>query len=154
MISKTCCFTGHRDIPQNEVDYLNRRLYEEIEKLVKIGVLYYGSGGARGFDLISANVVIELKKKYPMIRLVMVLPCPEQTQNWNLQDKTEYKRILESADKVKFLSDKYYEGCMLTRNRHLVNNSMYVICYKSKEHGGTAYTVDYAKRKNRMIIEI
>ena len=154
MKSKTCCFTGHRDIPYNEVDYLNRRLYEEIEKLVKIGVIYYGSGGARGFDLMSANVVVELKKKYPQIRLIMVLPCPKQTRNWNFQNKSEYKRILESADKIKLLSDKYSEGCMLTRNRHLVDNSLYVICYKRKNKGGTAYTVDYAKRNNKVIIEI
>lgn len=154
VINKTCCFTGHRDIPQNEVDYLYRRLYEEIEKLIKLGVVNYGSGGARGFDLLAANVVLELKNKYPEIRLIMVLPCSRQTQNWNYQDKSDYDRIIKAADKIRILSNNYYEGCMLTRTRHLVDNSLYVICYKRKHKGGTAYTVDYARRKHRVIIEI
>ena len=154
MKSKTCCFTGHRCIPQNETDYLYRRLYEEIEKLIKLGVIYYGSGGARGFDLLCANVVIDLKKKYPLVRLIMVVPCPEQAEKWSYQDKSDYDRIIKAADKVRLLSDCYYKGCMLARNRHLVDNSLYVICYKRKNNGGTAYTVDYAKSKNKVIVEI
>ena len=154
MIKQTCCFTGHRDIPQSEYEYIESRLYEEAEKLIKSGVMYFGSGGARGFDLLSAQVIIALKKKYPDIRLILIIPCPEQTKYWRLQDQIKYEQVKQSADKIRILSDKYYEGCMLARNRYIVDNSLYVICYKRKNTGGTAYTVDYAKRKCKVIVEI
>ena len=43
---------------------------------------------------------------------------------------------------------------MQQRNRHLVDNSSYLICYKRKNTGGTVYTYNYAKKKNLHIIEI
>lgn len=49
MKNQTCCFTGHREIPPEEVPTLRGALLETVEGLVRQGVLYYGTGGARGF---------------------------------------------------------------------------------------------------------
>ena len=154
MIKQTCCFTGHRDVSQSEAEYISARLYKEVENLINSGVLYFGSGAARGFDLLASKVVLNLKKKYPDIRLILVIPCPEQSKYWSLKDRTEYEQVKQDADKIRILSNRYYDGCMIVRNRYLVDNSLYVICYKRYDNGGTAYTVEYAKRKRRMIIEI
>ena len=45
-------------------------------------------------------------------------------------------------------------GCMHVRNRHLVDFSSYCICYQTKETGGTAYTVNYAKENGLIIYNV
>ena len=143
MKEKTCCFTGHRkiDLP---LEIVQQRLENIITKLVNDGVIYYGAGGALGFDTVAALTIIKLRETNPSIKLILVLPCKEQTKGWNDSDIGIYNYILSQADKVVYTSEKYYAGCMHKRNRHLVDNSSYCICYLEKDSGGTAYTVNYA----------
>lgn len=141
---KVCCFTGHRILskPKNEIQGVLR---EVIEGLINEGVCYFGNGGALGFDTLAAQTVLDLKEQYPHIKLIMVLPCKDQTKMWKENDIKMYEYILSQADKVRYESETYYDGCMLDRNRRLVDSSGYCICYHNgKQRGGTAYTVRYA----------
>ena len=74
--NQTCCFTGLRDMTDT-FGFLKYKLEKTIIGLMEQGVIYYGNGGALGFDTLAAITVIELKKKYPQIELIMVLPCRE-----------------------------------------------------------------------------
>lgn len=153
--ARTACFTGHRDIPQNDVSIIKRRAKAVIESLINKGVIYYGNGLARGFDLITASLILEMKSEYPQIFLILVLPCRDQTGKWvDKADIALYNDILDKADKVVYISDKHYNGCELVRNRHLAENSGYCICYLTKNSGGTAYTVNYAKNKGLKIYNV
>ena len=147
MREKTCCFTGHRDISKQERAEIKKRTEKVIISLIEKGVIFFGAGGAIGFDTIAAETVLELKKQYSQIRLILVLPCPEQTKGWRESDIQKYDDIKRQADKVVYTADHYYRGCMQVRNRHLVDYSKYCICYLIKESGGTAFTVSYAKAK-------
>lgn len=82
------------------------------------------------------------------------MPCENQTQGWGQADKDEYERIKAAADKVVYTSKEYYSGCMHKRNRHLVDNSSLCICYLTKDEGGTAYTVNYARSKGMNIVNV
>ena len=117
-------------------------------------MICFGAGGARGVDTVAAQTVIELKQQYPQIRLILVLPCTDQTRGWNTDDIKEYQNTKEKADKIKVLSANYVSGCMHVRNRHLVDCPSVCVCYKRKEIGGTAYTVNYARSKGLEIIEL
>ena len=141
----TCCFTGHRIISKQETKRLEKQLYVEVESLINKGILYFGCGGALGFDMLAAETVISLKEKYGHIRLILVLPCKEQNKYWNEKDKERYLKIIDCADKVIFTSEQYFSGCMQKRNRHLVDHSSVCVAYMRKNTGGTAYTVDYAR---------
>lgn len=154
MKEKTCCFTGHRNIPEREIEYLRTRVEEELEALIGKGVVYFGSGGARGFDLLAAETVIMMKEKYPHIKLILVLPCAGYMKLWKEDDIAEYEWVKHNADKVKILSPIYYTGCMHTRNRHMVNCSSYCICYCRKNKGGTYYTKNYAIANKLKVIFI
>ncbi len=151
MKEKTCCFTGHRDITENE-DILKEKIKVEIRKLINRGVIYFGCGGARGFDTIAAQAVLQLKEKYPYIKLILILPCNNHTKEWSEHDKIRYAMTEQGADKIKILSPYYHKGCMHIRNRYMIDNSSYCICYLRRRGGGTAYTVDYALSKNRNIV--
>lgn len=143
-IEKTCCFTGHRNIPANEYEKIRKNLEEIIISLIEKGVCYFGAGGALGFDTMAALTILKLKEKYPHIKLILVLPCENQTYKWQQKDIDIYENVKSKCDKYVYTSKYYYNGCMFKRNKHLVDNSQYCICYKTKEMGGTAYTVNYA----------
>lgn len=53
-----------------------------------------------------------------------------------------------------YTSQEYTQGCMHKRNRHLVDNSSVCICYLTKESGGTAYIVKYAKERGLEVINV
>lgn len=149
----TACFTGHRTIPQGKEAFIFNAVRRIAEDLIRNNkVRYFGTGGAIGFDTIAAQAILSLKDKYDFVKLIVVCPCKNQDAKWSPAQKKEYKEILEKADKVVFLSETYYTGCMQARNRHLVDNSTYCISYLTKETGGTAYTVRYAKEKGLTIL--
>ena len=52
---ETCCFTGHRKIPEEEREQLARRLEATVEELIRAGVRYFVAGGALGFDTINGD---------------------------------------------------------------------------------------------------
>lgn len=120
---KTCCFSGHRIISNNDYDKVYNDTKKAVISLIEKGVIYYGAGGALGFDTLAAQVILDLKKEYPQIKLILVLPCTNQTMRWNQRDIEVYDDIKNKADKVVTLSECYYEGCMQARNRYLVQDS-------------------------------
>ncbi len=152
MKNKTVCFTGHRNIQQrNEISDVLRRT---ILRLIDVGYCYFGAGGALGFDTLAAETILSLRRNFPHIRLILVLPCRLQTYGWEYGDKIRHEEIKQRADKVVYTSDEYFSGCMHRRNRHLVDHSSVCVCYLTQNSGGTFYTVNYAKEKGLQIINI
>jgi len=154
MKEKNCCFTGHRIIKKDEIDLVKSKLKDTIIKLINNNVTVFICGGALGFDTIAALEILEQKKVYKNIQLIMALPCKEQDKYWKEREQIIYRNILQKADKIIYVSDKYLEDCMLKRNRYMVDNSNFCIYYLRKKRSGTAYTVNYAKNNNLTLIEI
>ena len=151
---RTCCFTGHRRISCEDLPNIKYRIRIAILSAINEGYTYFGCGGALGFDILAAQTVLELKREYAHIRLILVLPCLSQTRYWRNNDVSEYERIKKNADKVVYISREYTKDCMYKRNRHLVDNSSLCICYCIRQSGGTAYTVSYAKSHALRIVNI
>jgi len=127
MKEKTTCFTGHRNIPVSEYPQIQKRLADEILNLIHQGVDCFYAGGARGFDTMAALAVLNLKKEFPHIRLILALPCKNQTKGWCEENKKTYSLILENADEAVYTSENYHRVCMqipkqpLTMCNHLQN---------------------------------
>ena len=66
----------------------------------------------------------------------------------------KYYKIIERSDRVVKVSPKYTSNCMFARNRYLVDNSGYLICYLRDQRGGTFYTVNYARTQGLKILEL
>ncbi len=162
--NQTACFTGHRPqkLPwgfnENDVDCLAMKEIAKIEiqnAIINYGITHFISGMAIGFDMIAAELVLELKKDYPFITLECAIPCKEQDKLWRKQQKQRYKNILSQADKVTYVSDRpYFDGCMQKRNKYMIDNSSVLIALFNGETGGTKQTVDYAKETNLTILTI
>ena len=145
--AKTCCFTGHRRIPEEALPRLERRLNEELEALAARGVIYFGAGGALGFDTLAAQAVLYAKRTHPEIALSLILPCRDQDLKWPENHRRTYRAILEQADSLEYVAEDYQAGCMQARNRRLVEGSqLCVCCLLPGKRGGTLYTVQYARK--------
>lgn len=154
MTNLTCCFTGHRDIPANEIASVKEKLKKEVASLVEGGYTDFYAGGALGFDTLAALCVLEMKKENPNIRLHIMMPCANQTRGWSSDSVRLHDKINSEADEVVCLSANYYRGCMQVRNRQMVEKSNIVIAYLTKTTGGSAYTAEYARKKGLEIINI
>lgn len=152
MIDRTCAFTGHRIVAnRNEI---SKKLKETVSNLYDKGYRFFGAGGALGFDTLAALAVLELRQKHEDMKLILVLPCINQTEKWKQSDIDLYEEIKNAADKVVYTSQNYTAGCMLKRNRHLVDNSSIIVSYLTQSRGGTYYTVNYAKKLGKQIINL
>ena len=152
--SKTACFTGHRQIPAEEEERSCARLDEVIADLIGHDIKCFAAGGALGFDTMAAQAVLRAKEQHPQIRLILVLPFPDHGRRWSERNRKVYEEIKMQADEVEYATEHYTRFCMFVRNRRLVERSCICVAYQTKDTGGTAYTVKYARSKGLRIINL
>ena len=156
MRKETACFTGHREIPEPP-EAVAERLDAAIRSLYALGVRFYGAGGARGFDALAARRVLTLKRELPALRLILVLPFPEQYRqegNWSRGELAEFDAILMEADKVVTLESAYSGGVYGRRNRYMVDHSAWCVNYLLRPRSGTGSTVDYARKQGLSLVDL
>ena len=151
---QTACFTGHRQLEHNELPALVMRLDMVLEKLYCMGYRRFISGCARGFDLLAAQRVAAMKKKHPDVCLVLAIPCAEQTRGWPEDEIRRYENVICACDESHVLSRTYFKGCMMVRNRYMVDRSSFVICYLTNTKGGTVSTAAYALKQDVPLLNI
>ena len=147
---KVCAFTGHREMPLEDVKDLKKLIVFLIEQ----GVDKFLCGMAIGFDLYAANCVLQLKKRYPHIKITACAPYYGQEKNFPEKDKILYARTLKKCDEIIYVSEQYTKGCMHKRNQFMADNADCLIAYIRKDTGGTAYTVKYFSKKNKPIFKV
>ena len=152
--SLVVCFTGHRNIAHAVAMRLPSLLDRVLVGLCEQGATVFRTGGAIGFDTVAALKVLELKERYPHIRLELILPCRNQTEYWEETAVRTYRDILEHADSHRYLFDSYVDGCMQERDRRLVDGSDICVAYCNRSRGGTAYTFAYALRAGVEVINL
>ena len=151
----TASFTGHRRIDRRDLPLLTQRLEETIAGLIQQGVIYFGSGGAYGFDHLASFAVLKARELNPAVKLIMVLPCFDQDKRWTEADKQAFKQLLSNADKTKYVSERpYFDGCMELRNRFLVQHSGVCVAYMKHGRSGTGQTVRLAREQRLTVINL
>ena len=153
MMEKSCCFSGHRRLLKDE-KYIKDTVNAAIQRMYSMGVRRFLTGGALGFDTLCAKEVLSMKKRYEDIELLLILPCKDQDKYWTKSQKEEYRNLIDCADEVVYIGEKYIPGCMHARNRYMVDNSKYLVAYCEKTTGGTYYTLEYAYQKNKVVTNV
>lgn len=148
-ISTTCCFSGHRVLKK---DFNVDKLTAVVDKLISNGYRTFLVGMAWGFDLKVFEVL--LTKKNYNIDIIACVPCKEQSTYFKKEEKQKYEDFLKQADKVVYVSNEYFDGCMQKRNRYMVDNSSILVAYLYSNIGGTKNTVSYAEKQGKNIIKI
>lgn len=150
-----CCFTGHRPEKLNMAETeIRKRLEKMIRQAVDDGYTSFISGMARGVDIWAAQIVLQLRQTNNNIKLICALPFIGFEKSRSLPERQLYENILESADYVKLVCNRYFPGCFQIRNQYMVNNSSRVIAAYNGSAGGTRNTIRYAERKNIEIVNL
>ena len=151
----TCCFTGHRPekLPWGENEHdprcaaLKRWLDEQVVECCRLGVDHFLCGMARGADLYFCESVLKAKEAWPLIRLEAAVPCRTQADHWPEAEQARYRQLLEKCDLVTLVQEAYTPGCMMRRNRYMVERSKRIIAVYDGYPGGTRNTLAYAMRQ-------
>ena len=144
---KACCFTGHRDLPKGEAEQLTENAKALILLLIQEGFTEFRVGGAVGFDMIMAELLLRLRdEKKQEIRIISVIPFPSWRAKWSSEEIRRQNVILEKSDEVIFVRQHYCQGIYMIRNRALADGAQVCIAYCNRPKGGTAWTVRYAKQ--------
>ena len=150
----TCCFTGHRPskLPWGEDERdprcvaLKRALKEKIESAYLRGWRHFICGMALGCDLYFCEAALELREKYPDLRVEAAIPCLTQADGWSAANRARYTALLERCDWESLVQHRYDPGCMMRRNRYMVDHSSLIIAVYDGSPGGTRNTLAYAMR--------
>ncbi len=156
-MNAVCCFTGHRELPKaGSPAYaaLLAALEAAVSDAVKEGCRHFVTGGAKGFDLLTGEWILALKKTDPSVTLSVYVPHRGQERSYTPADRQRYRTILENADAVLYLSETYHPGCMRERNARMVNDSQFCIAYVRKVPSGSAQTLRMAEAKGLTVFRI
>lgn len=147
MERKIVCFAGHR------YDFRNIGIEEKLEKtitgVIEKGYTVFYDGGKGYFDKMSARIVINLKKKYPHIKIYRILTYyHHEKEIWELPpcyDGSLYPDIESCHPKQKITK----------KNEWIIDNSDLLICHVTETYKSGAYnTLKYAQKRNKPIIYI
>lgn len=148
MEDRICCGFGHRTLLMN----IEKPLRETLERLIKeLGVTVFYTGGMGEFDELFSRTVRSLKRDYPGLQLILVVPYLTSRLN---ADKvflsTLYDEIIIPAE----LDGIYSKKAIGLRNRWMVDQSDYIVAALRREDGGAAAAIKYARENRKRIIEL
>lgn len=157
---RVCAFTGHR--PQNlpfrfdESDKrcvaLKKQLRDLIIQLIEQHyVAHFISGMAIGVDMYAAEIVLDLKAKYPHITLEAAIPCETQAVKWSEPLRERYFKIAEQCDIETMLQKQYTSDCMQKRNHYMVDRADVLLAVWDGTPSGTGSTIQYAKTQGKTV---
>ena len=154
-VAATAAFTGHRWYDSSRKHSVRKKIEECVREAYRNGITNFISGMAIGFDLLAAEVVLSLRHEFPAITLTAVLPFREQASRFNELNKCRYYKYLSQADDIVILSNDYTAKCYLERDRFMVeHSSLLIACYDGRNRGGTFWTVNFAARTGKNVINI
>lgn len=99
-------------------------------------------------DLTGCAVIASTnsKKEYPHINNYLVIPY----LSFNVYNKELFDSIIYPDGFEKY----HFKSAIPARNRYMVDNSGYAICFVTHSWGGAAKTFERAKRKKLRIINL
>lgn len=139
----TCCFIGHKNTEMKVFARLLLTICDLIDKK-DVDTFYVGHNGS--FDRMAYNILKSLKEEdnasIDFSVVLAYLPAPDERPHY---DYTIYPEGLELVPK-RFAISK--------RNQWMIDNSDYVVCHVTNTFTNAHKFRDYAKRKNKIIIDL
>lgn len=146
-MKKLCYGFGHRDL-YCDISGINNVIHELV--MIK-GVDTFLTGGMGDFDSAFSAAVRKVKTKNPSVRLWLIKPYFSNEINTN-REYYEY-----SYDEVIIpdqLAQVHFKSAIAQRNKWMIDQCDYVISGIYRDFGGAYTAIQYAEKKNKIIIEI
>lgn len=140
MAIKTCFFIGHREATEE----IYPLLAKEVERHgAELGVEEFVVGQYGAFDRMAARAVLAAKKKYPWIKLTILLayhPAERKLTAPDGYDGTFYPPGLERVPR------RY---AIVRANRYMLNHSDFLIAYAWHPGSCARDLLEYARAKEK-----
>lgn len=145
MSGKICSFSGHREVLDIDVE---KRVKEEIEKLIERGFTEFYSGGMGEFDEICEKAVRRIQSKNAAVKLYLILPYMKKSVN----DNRAYYENMYDEIIVPELGDIHRKRAITARNRWIAERSDAILAYVTRGLGGAHDMCNYAEKIGKEII--
>ena len=162
--SRAAAFSGYRKekikLTEKDTSYTSvrerivRRTASAVLLLRDQGYNTFLCGMATGFDLWAGLAVLSLKKQLSDLRLIAVVPYRGQANGFPYEFKELHSAVLAAADRRVCLHDTCTRSCFHERNRAMLDHASALVCYYDGQPGGTAYTVDLARKRDMTVLNL
>lgn len=155
-------FTGYKPFELNifnddqpEVKVIKAYIKELIENEIEEGLEWVIISGQLGFELWTAEVTIDLKNKYPDLKLAVLTPFLNHFNKWNETNQKKYQNIVMNADYVNAIHQSEYQGAFQFQQANdfiLDNTDKTILFYDDEQEASPKYfktkLVDFAEKTN------
>lgn len=161
---KAACFSGYRPdkfsfpLDESSMEYacLRSVINVSVARAMESGYNVFLCGMAKGFDIMCGEAVAAIKARdirRADVALVAVVPYAGHGR-WKGEWTRRHDALIDVADDVVVMCERYTRTCYHERNRFMVDNSTRLICYWDGQEGGTANTIRYAYMKNIEVVNL
>ncbi len=134
-VRKCCilgCLPGHDDSGHNNqyMDYTERKVQIRsaiIGLVERTHVNYFLVSMEPGIGQSAAEVIIELKKRYPYVKLECVIPYEAIADEWPSAQREKYFTIMEGCDRETMLHTQHTGDSLVNARQHLIDRSQFII---------------------------
>lgn len=147
MKEKIVCFAGHRH--EWRCICVEDKLKEVLEELIAKGYTTFYDGNYGAFDKLCLSTVLELKHKYPQIKVIRILTYyHHDKEKWELPSCFDGSILPE-------IEECHYKQKITKRNEWIIDHSDILVCHITETYRSGAYnTLKYAKKTNKPIIYV
>ncbi|WP_239618578.1 DUF1273 domain-containing protein [Cohnella mopanensis] len=114
---KNVLITGYRanelgifDQKHKGITYIKKAITARLIPLIEEGLEWVITPGQYGVDLWACEVVIELKERFPDLKLSIITAFSNPDENWKEDKKEYYQRLLKGVDYLGTVSKQPYNG--------------------------------------------
>ena len=118
------------------------------------GIRHFICGMANGCDLYFFDAARYLRLSHPEVTSEAAIPYSGQADRWRPELRARYDYDLRQCDYQTLVQEAYTPGCMMRRNRYMVDASRILIAAFDGRPGGTARTLEYAALRKLEIIQL
>ena len=143
------------------IRFIKKALENRLLPLIDEGLEWVIVSGQLGVETWAAELIFELKKVHPDLKLAVITPFLEQEKNWNETKQEQYRAIIANADFHTSLTKKPYEAPwqFVEKNKFFMRNSDGIlIIYDSENEGSPKFIKEaadrYAEKSNYQVITI
>lgn len=156
---KTCCIITNDfcnfaflQKEKEEKKEILKKAVEKIKNLRENGITSFISGMEEGLDLSLTEYILNTKKERDTLECAVAFE--DQAKEYSEKERNTYFSLCEKCDTLSFVSKKRIFGCKTKRDKYMIEQSDFILCFWDKIAPYTGELLQYAASLNKKILYI